>query len=332
MPHKVLITSLSFFRYPGRHLELLQESGCEVIDSHAQRPLSQSEMIKLVADVDAIIAGGDCLNAAVIAAAPRLKVISRQGVGYDAVDVAAATRAGVVVTTTPGANHVTVAELALGLMIALARQLQRQMPIAKAGLWDRLPGIELAGKTLGIVGLGRIGKALATRAKAMEIEVVAYDVLRDRLFADQHSIRYLQFNDLLIRSDFVSLHAPASPGTPPMIGENEIRLMKPTAFLVNTARGSLVDENALYLALKEDRLAGAALDCWQREPPAPGGLLALDKVLPTPHVGGMTHEASVRGAIGAAENTLQVLRGERCSDAVNPDVYELASARARASG
>ncbi len=322
MPHVVLVTSKFFLENRGIHTELLEEHGCVVKGRNGYRPLSSPELAGLVGDVEALIAGGDEIDAVVIAAAPCLRVISRLGVGYDRVDLQAATRAGVVVTTTPGTNHKAVAELALGLMIALARHLPVMVERGRAGDWTRQPGMELAGKTLGILGLGQIGQALAVRARALEMDVLAFDPVEDARLAARHGVHYLPLPEVLRRSDFLSLHLPATPGAAPLLGQAELRAMKRGAFLINTARGSLADEAALYAALVDGHLAGAALDVFAQEPPTAGPLLALPNVLPTPHIGASTVESGRRSALLATENVLQVLRGERCPNAVNPEVYD----------
>jgi phosphoglycerate dehydrogenase-like enzyme len=328
MSHTVLITFPPFVRNHGRHTELLREAGVTIRTSMSDRPLSAEEMLPLVVGVDAIIAGGEKIDAQVFAAADRLKVISRHGVGYDAIDLQAATAAGVVVTITPGTNEISVAELALGLMIGIARRISLMRDMLLRGDWARMPGVELAGKVLGIVGLGRVGKALATRARAMDMTVLAHDIHQDLSFAAQHSIAYVPLDQLLRTSDFVSLHTPGVSGACALIGEQELRSMKPSAYLINTARGSLIDEEALYRGLTESWLAGAALDVFAKEPPDNHRLLSLENVLATPHIGG-TREAGARTALLSTENALQVLRGERCPHTVNPDVYELMARRER---
>lgn len=324
MAPKVLITFAPMVRNAGTPFDLLRDAGCDVLTSNSDRWLTADELIPLVHDVDAIIAGGDPIDANVIAAAPRLKVVSRHGVGYDAVDVVAATRAGVVVTITPGSNSVSVAELTFGFLVALARRIPQMSRALHEGDWTRRPGMELAGKTLGLVGLGNIGKAVATRALAFGLRVIATDVVRDERFAAENDIAYVPLSDLLREADFVSLHAPGLPGAAPLIGEPELRTMKRGSHLINTARGSLVDEDALYRALVDGHLAGAALDVFAQEPPGPSPLLTLDSVLATPHIGG-TIEAGTRTALMATENALQVLRGEHCPHAVNPEVYAQSS-------
>ena len=319
----ILLTFAPMIRNPGEHTALLGTCGYTIATCESDAPLTSAQLLPLARDAVAIIAGGETLDASVLEAAPRLRVISRHGVGYDNVDVAAATRAGVAVTITPGTNHVAVAELAMALMIAVARGIIPMREALARGEWPRIPGTELAGKTLGIVGLGRIGKALATRARAFEMATIAHDVAPDMQFAAAHDISMMSLEALLRRADFVSLHAPATRDGKPLIGAAELALMRPHAYLVNTARGSLVDEAALASALRERRIAGAALDVFAHEPPFGSPLLALPNVIATPHIGG-TLEAGKRTALLAARNALQVLAGERCPHTINPEVYDTA--------
>jgi D-3-phosphoglycerate dehydrogenase len=317
---KIVMTFAPMIRNEGEHSALLRASGYTIAAAASDTPLTAAQMLPLVGDAVAVIAGGEHIDASVIAAAPRLRVISRHGVGYDNVDVDAATRARVAVTITPGTNHVAVAELAMAMMIALARRIVPMREALLRGDWPRMPGIELAGKTLGVVGMGRIGKALATRARAFDMTVIACDVAPDHAFAAQHDVRLVALDALLRDADFVSLHAPATRDRSSLVGARELALMKRDAFLVNTARGSLVDERALTAALSEGRIAGAALDVFAQEPPSGSTLPALPNVLATPHIGG-TREAGMRTALLAARNALQVLAGERCPHTVNPEVY-----------
>jgi D-3-phosphoglycerate dehydrogenase len=308
-------------RNQGEHTSLLRGSGHEIREITSDVPLTAEQMMPLVGDVDAIIAGGEAIDGRVIAAAPRLRAISRHGVGFDNVDVGAATRARVVVTITPGTNHVAVAELALGMMICVARKVVAMRDALAAGDWRRDPGIELSQKTLGIVGLGRIGRELAIRGRAMGMKVLACDLDFDRTFGQGHDVREVSLDTLLAEADFVSLHTPAMRGRRALIGAREFNRMKFSAYLVNTARGSLVDEEALLIALREGRIAGAALDVYASEPAIGNPLVALPNVLALPHIGG-TMESGLRTALLAARNALQVLAGERCLHAVNPEVYE----------
>ena len=293
-----------------------------VVESSKGRPLRGTEMVNLVSDVDGAIIGSDKVNARVIAAAPKLRVISKYGVGLDNINVDAATEAGIVVTYTPGANHVSVAELAMGLMLALARHIPQHSNSVKAGSWERMRGVELSGKKLGIVGLGRIGMAVARRARGFDMHVLYYDVCRREDVEGQSWLTYANLDTLLADSDFVSLHCPFTPEQRNMIGEAQLRAMKHTAYLVNTARGELVDETALVRALREGWIAGAASDTFVDEPPTGSPLLALDNFVASPHTGAATCESVHRMAVMAARNTVLVLQGQRPLAAANPAVYE----------
>ena len=325
---KVLVSARSFRKMQGEHWRVLQEAGYEIVTPEQDQPLKEAEMISIIGDVDAALVGNDAVTELVIAAAPRLKVISKHGVGVDNVDVPAATRAGVIVTNTPGANQVAVAEMAVALIMGLTRKLAYHDAVVKSGGWSRIIGTELAGKTVGLVGLGRIGKEVVLRLEGFQVKFLAYDIYQDNTFAAQHGVQFVELNQLLARSDFVTLHAVLTADTKSLIGEKELALMKPSAYLVNTARGGLIDEQALYRALSENRLAGAGLDVFADEPPTNSPLLQLgEKVLLAPHLGAQTTETVLRMGKMAAENIVQVLRGERPVGLVNPDAYSNASKR-----
>jgi D-3-phosphoglycerate dehydrogenase len=276
MAHKVLLTSRSFRQHSGEHKRILRAAGCELVESSNNRPLTATEMLPLVADVDAVIVGLDQVSAEVIAAGRRLRVISKCGSGLDHIDLQAATRHGVVVTSTPGANAVSVAELTLGLMLALARRIPQHNHGVKDGSWKRVVGVELASKTLGIIGLGRVGLAVARRARGLDMNILYCDVDRHKDLEVEYGLVYAELGLLLRDSDFVTLHCPLTPDLHNLIGEAQLRAMKSTAFLINTARGGLVDEAALTRALREDWIAGAASDAFVHEPPLGSPLLALD--------------------------------------------------------
>ena len=268
-------------------------------------------MARLLPGMDACIAGLDVLDQAALAAADRLKVIARYGVGLDRVDLPAARQKGIVVTYTPGANSVSVAELAIGLMLSLARQIPAASQAASRGEWPRYIGFTLEGRTIGLIGLGAIGRHVAQRLSGFECHILAYDVQPDTAFAQKQGIVLTSIDDLLAQSDLVSLHLPLLPETRQMVNASFIAKMKPGAYLVNTARGELIDEDALLEALKSGQLRGAALDCFQEEPPAPDHpLLALPQVIATPHMG--AHSDGATNAMGtmALRDCLAVLRGE----------------------
>jgi D-3-phosphoglycerate dehydrogenase len=323
---KVLVTARSFRKMQGDHWRVLQDAGCEIVTPEQDQPLKEAEMISMIGDVDAALVGNDAVTEKVIAAAPHLKVVSKHGVGVDNVDVPAATRAGVIVTNTPGANQVAVAELAVAMIMALTRKLAYHDTMVKSGGWGRIVGTELEGKTVGLVGLGRIGKEVVLRLEGFKVKFLAYDIYQDNAFAAEHNVRFVELNELLAVSDIVTLHAVLTSDTKRFIGEKELATMKPGSYLVNTARGGLIDEQALYQALTENRLAGAALDVFTDEPPTNSPLLQLDdKVLLAPHLGAQTTETVLRMGKMAAENIVQVLRGERPVGLVNPDAYSMAN-------
>lgn len=291
-----------------------------------EKPEPQA-LLEAVGDVDAVFCRNGQITAEVVEAAPRLRIVARHGVGYDNVDVEACSRGGVAVTTTGEANSQSVSELAFGLILALARDLVRANAEIDAGRWERggLVGCELQGKTLGIVGLGRVGRRLARHAAGFDMRVWACDPYLDEATVAARGAHKADLGPLLHESDFVSLHLPLEPATRHLIGAAELASMKETAFLVNAARGGLVDEEALYEALVSHRLAGAALDVFDIEP-LPGGhpLAKLDTVCHTPHIAGQTDESLRRMSQQVGRNILTVLQGGRpaADFLVNPAVYD----------
>lgn len=306
---RVLIGSRSFGKAAPEHLTALQQAGCEVIPNTIGRAYRAAELATALHDVDAIITGTDELTAEVIASANRLRTIAKHGVGVDNIDLEAARARGIVVTTTPGTMHDSVADLTMGLLLALARQIGPMDASVKAGRWPRSTGMELRGKTMGLVGFGRIGREVARRAQSFGLTVAAFDPYPDEAYAADHDVRLLPFEELLSAADIVSLHAAVSEGGP-LLGPREIALMRPGAILINTARGQLVDEEALAAAIRDGWLGGAGLDVFSPEPPVGSPLLALDRVVLTPHLGGQTHEALRAMGDLCLRNCLLALRGE----------------------
>ncbi len=322
MNGKILITARSFRKTPGRHQDILREAGYELIESPHDRPLTAAEIAPLLADVDAAILGLDEVTAESVAGASRLRVISRYGVGVDSIDIAAMTARGIVVTVTPGANSVAVAELTMGLILAVARHIPYADREVRQGHWGRKTGVELSGSTLGLIGLGRIGRDVARRAYAFGMTIGYYDPFPpppEAMTGFQARARSL--DELLAESDFVSLHLPLTEETRNLIDARALARMKPTACLINTARGGLVDEQALYEALAGGRLAGAAFDAFAQEPPGDSPLLKLDNFVASPHAGSATAQTTLRMGLLASENALAVLRGECPEGVVNPDVF-----------
>jgi len=290
-------------------MDKLRATGYELVFNTTGGPLHADQLIPLLADVDGVIAGLDDYTAEVInAAGPRLKVISRYGVGSDRVDLPAAAARGIVVAVTPGANAVAVAELALGLMFALARHLPALDRAVREGGWPRAKGMELTGKTLGVVGVGAIGRALATRAEGIGMTVVGHDPVVDDETMRAMGITPVSLADLLATADVVSLHVPLLDSTRHLIDAAALAAMKPGALLVNTARGGLIDEDAALAALQSGHLGGLALDAYEVEPPTGSPLFALDNVVATPHTGAHTDEATATMAAMAVDHLLEVLQ------------------------
>jgi len=281
---------------------------------------------KEVGDVAAVL-GTDRWTAELMDKAPNLRIIALTAVGYDSVDVAAATERGIIVTNTAGSLTDTVADLALALMLAVARRLPESERWVRAGNW-RTVGVTPMGRdvhhaTLGIVGMGRIGAAVADRARGFHMQVLYHDAVRREDLEHRHGYRFVTLVGLLRESDFVSLHTALTPETRGMIGESALAKMKPTAFLINTSRGSVVDEGALIAALQAGRLAGAGLDVFEGEPIDPENpLLKMENVVTLPHVGSAT-EATRQAMVDlATDNVLAVLRGKPPLTPVNPEVLE----------
>jgi D-3-phosphoglycerate dehydrogenase len=316
--HTVLVTGHTFQRVPGDHVARLEAAGCRVLTGPHNRGLTEAELLPLIGDVEAVLAGTHPFTRRVFESAPRLRIVSRFGVGYDAIDVAAATDHGVWITTTPGTNELSVADHTIALLLGLARHLVPLANLTRAGQWERAIGIELSGAVLGLIGFGRIGRQVAMRARACGMEVVVYDVAPDGAAGSALGVRFAPLDEVLATADFVSLHAPATAGTRGLINARTLALMKPAAYLINTARGDLVDEPALAEALREGRLAGAGLDVFAQEPPDEANpLLALPNVLATPHIAGITEQSAQRMARLAVENILAVLKGGRPPYPVN---------------
>jgi len=300
----------------------------DVRANREDRPMGRADLLEAVAGADGFLSMiTDAVDAELLDAAPRLRVVSNMAVGYNNIDVAAATARGIVVTNTPGILTEATAELAFALILAAARRVVDLDRRTRAGEWTCWAPLlflsrEVSGKTLGVVGLGRIGRAVARRARAFGMRVLYHS--RSRLEAAEErdlGVEYAEKDELLATADFVSLHVPLSAETRHLIGRRELDLMKPTAYLINTSRGPVVDEAALVEALKARRIEGAGLDVYENEPMLAPGLAALDNAVLLPHVGSATVETRTKMARMAAENLLSALRGERPAHVVNPEVW-----------
>jgi D-3-phosphoglycerate dehydrogenase len=307
----VLVTPTSYAKHDARLRDELEATVGRVVYSPVARPLTSPELRELLAGVDGFIAGLDVIDRDALVGADRLKVIARYGVGVEKVDMAAAREKGIVVTNTPGANAASVAELTLGLMLALARHIPEAASATRDGGWPRLSGLSLEGKTVGLLGFGSIGREVAKRLQGFSCTVVAYDPYPEMQAARALDVRMAAPTDVVSQADLLSLHLPVTPDTRGMVNAAFLAGMKRGSLLINTARGELIDEAALLAALESGHLAGAALDCFSVEPPAAGHpLLQLPQVIATPHAGAHTDGAINAMGWGALRNCLAVLRGE----------------------
>jgi phosphoglycerate dehydrogenase-like enzyme len=297
-PPAVAVTARSFRRVPGEHHRLLAEAGLAVRYPQADRPLAEDELAELVRGCWGLIVGVDPVTAAVLDAGP-LRAVVRLGSGTDNLDLEAARRRRVQVAATPGANARSVAELTIGLLLALARHLVVHDRQVRSGGWSREMGSELAGRRLGVVGYGAVGRRVAAIARAMDMEVVATDPL-----VTEADVPLVGLDELLATADALTLHAPLDDTTRGMIGAAQLGRMRRHALLVNTSRGGLVDERALAEALAAGRIRGAAADAFEHEPPAGSPLLTLDNFVASPHAGGATVEAVTRAGVAAVRALL----------------------------
>ena len=311
MKWKVLVSAPYMLPVLDEYREVLEENGASLVVAEVNERLSEDELLPLVPDIHGVICGDDQFTERVLRAGPRLKVISKWGTGVDSIDVEAAQRLGIQVCNTPGAFTDPVANTVMGYILAFARRLPWLDRDIRAGQWTKLPGLALHECTLGIVGLGNIGQAIARRAVAFGMSLLGTDIVEvPAPFLEATGMKVLPLNDLLARSDFMSLNCTLNPSTLRLIGQQELALMKHTAYLINTCRGPVVDEAALVRALQERRIAGAALDVYQNEPlPADSPLRSLDNCLLAPHNANSSPSAWER----VHENTIHNLLRGLCS-------------------
>jgi D-3-phosphoglycerate dehydrogenase len=321
MPPRILLTTTSFQDTPGEHHDRLAATGWEVVT--ARGPLSEADTLAAVGEVDGYICGDDAITRRVLEkASPRLKVLSKYGIGVDKIDVAACTEMGIPVLFTPGVNHTTVAEHAFLLLLALEKNLLFHCDSTRAGGWKRQTGHELLGKTIGIVGLGRIGREVAIRAKAFGMRPLGYDVYWDEAFAADYGVtRAATIDEVFAQSDYLSLHTNLTPETRDLVRAETIATMKPDVIVINCARGEIVNTADMAAALASGRVRGYGTDVLDVEPPpADHPLTHLPNCLVTPHVGSRTSESVQRQAMAAVENLVRAMHGEQPLAQVNPQV------------
>lgn len=304
MTQKILVTPRSFGKEDPALFERLRGAGFEIVRNDTGGILTKAQMIEKIAPCAGVIVGVDPLDADVIAAAPYLRAIAKYGVGVDNIDLKAAAARGIKVSRTVGANAAAVADYAFALMLALSRKLMLIDRRCRSGDWSKITTSDVTGATMGLIGLGAIGKLVARRAQGFDMKVLAYDVAWDEAYAQANNIEFAQPERIFREADFISLHLPLLPSTENFIGEKEISLMKPSAILINTARGGLVDEAALLKALKEGAIGGAGLDAFREEPPSPEWF-ALDNVVLGSHCAASTKGASLAMGRMATENLIR---------------------------
>ena len=308
MSYKILVATRSFGSTSSKPWDVLNEAGCEIVKADMSQKMTEERLIELLHGVDGAIIGVVPMSAHVMEHALSLKAVSMHGVGVDHIDLTAATQRGIVIANCLGANEQSVADLTIGLMISIAREIPSVDKAVRGGGWGAHAGSELWKKTLGLVGFGRIGHGVAKRALGFDMQVLAYDpyVQAESI---EHGVSLVSLDEVLRRADFVSLHASLNDETRQMIGKAQLQVMKPSAYLINTSRGGLVDEKALYAVLVENQIAGVAQDVYDMEPPKDSPLLQLENVVLTPHIGAHTRESIERMGVMAAENVLRTLQG-----------------------
>ena len=332
-PMRVLVTAQAFAVSGMAYREKLGKLGCHVEDSSSWGPLGLDSLIEQANQCDAIIAAIDPYCHEAFEALPRLKLIARCGIGIDSVDLGSATEHGILVTNVPDAMTDAVADYCMGLMLSSARHIHVGYVCMKSGGWAEFPGVELRGKTLGLIGFGRIGQAVASRAIGFGLKIIVHDPWMQSAIAAgkpsslaeslQGRIQWTEFSELLENSDFVSIHAPNTPQTRRMMNRQAFAKMRKSAYLINTARGALVDTEALIQALHEGQIAGAATDVFQQEPlPADHPLRSTPNLLLTPHNAFNSHEAAVRMSLGCYEPIVDILEGRTPKSICNPDVLQ----------
>lgn len=305
------------------YIKLLEDKGLHVILDPKQKRLTESELIEKWPDVYAHICGADAMTAKAINSADKLKIISRIGVGYDTVDMSTATAKGVAVAITPGAGAESVAEYAFALMICLSRKVLQADREVRKGVWDRVPGPSLFRKKIGIIGLGNIGKKLASLTKSFDMKVLAFDFVQDEKYAHENNIEYCALDELLKQADYVSVNVPLTDTTKNFITAKELKLMKPQALIINAARGGIINENDLYVALKDGVIAGAALDVFEQEPVDQSNpLLTLDNVIVSPHNAGSSSEGKNMVVRAAVQNVIDIAEGKIPAGVLNPEVLQ----------
>ncbi|MBW2656639.1 MAG: phosphoglycerate dehydrogenase [Deltaproteobacteria bacterium] len=320
----VLIESRPFCAFDMAPMEQLKDSGMNLIDMRGSG-VEDPKFVAALKQADTILCGNDLVvNDEVLDMAPGVKAIAKMGAGLDTVDIDAATRHDAIVFHTPGANNQAVADHTFALMLNVARKIIYCDQSLREKRWEhtKIMGLEIWQKTLGLIGLGAIGRCVALRAKGFQMKVVAYDPFWPEAFATEQGIEKVEIEELLRVSDIISIHVPLIPATKWMINAKTLGLMKPSAIMINAARGGIVNEADLYDALKNNVIAGAGLDVFENEPPSDSPLLELDNVVLTPHTAAFTFEGMNNMSVGVVEQLIEYYQGGKPAHIVNPEVFD----------
>jgi len=321
--NSILVSSRSFGSISDSGEKLLKEKGFMIHRiAPEERPLTEQKMIRIVSEEkpQVVICGAEPITGRVLEASPDLSLVMMHGVGVNNIDIDSATRLNIAIASAPGTNTDGVADLTIAMMLTLLRKIFQAVNSTKMGGWNRYVGNELGSLTIGVVGTGRIGLAVIQRLNGFGSQVLAYDIIQNKAAASQMGFQYVSLDHLLQHSDIVTLHVPLLPETRDMIGKRELALMKSTAYLINLARGELVDEQALCDSLHQNKIAGAAVDVYAVEPPQSSPLLKLDNVLATPHIAAYTYEAMERMDRVCAQTIIETLQGGIRPNILNPEV------------
>ena len=322
---KVLIMTKNFARVSREPIQVLEQAGFSVEEKDYDRvgSVQEDEVCRVIQGADVLIVTAMFpATRKIIESADRLKMIAIRSAGFEGTDLKAATEKGVIVTNNPGANANSVADMTIGLMLAVSKGIVKKDREMREGLYKREGGEDLFGKVVGIIGLGNIGKRVAKRVQGFEVKVIANDIVDYPEFREKYNIPYYSKEELLQMADFVTLHVPLDDSTRLMIGEDRLKLMKKTAYLINTARGPVVDEKALYKALVNGWIAGAGLDVFAEEPPTFRPLIELENVVSTPHCAGLSRDASYAMAMETVRKIITVFEGGIPENILNPEVLE----------
>lgn len=320
---RVVVSSRSFGELSDVGTKLLEDGGFEVWRiPPEERPLDEAKMVEILAreNPEVVVSGAEPITKQVLEVSPNLSMIMKHGVGVDNIDIQAATELGILVANAPGTNTEAVADMTLAMMLMLLRGVYRAVQSTKSGGWARYVGHDLGALTVGVIGTGKIGLAVIRRLQGFGSKVLAYDIVQDPDLLSHPMVRYVELEELLQGSDIITLHVPLIAETKELIGRNELAMMKSTAYLVNLARGELVNEDALFGFLQQKGLAGAAVDVYSVEPPRSSRLIGLDNVLSTPHIAAYTHESMENMGRICAQTIIDAMQSIKRSNILNPQV------------